>query len=130
MPDDYKNSFEDELPQLKTDDERKAVKAAVLRFVNEIRQQIVDISTKNNARVITGELEIGTEPKVVLKDNPNRKVAYLKNIGVFAFKVYGIDAETEGGFILNSSEQVLFHGTNAIAVATISGMSLLNYLDS
>ena len=130
MQDDYKNSFDNELPQLKTDDERKAVKAAVLRFVNEIRQQIVDISTKNNTRVVTGELEVSVEPKVVLKDNPNRKVAYIKNTGTFALKVYGIDVETDGGFILNSSEQVLFHGTNAIAVATISGMSSINYLDS
>lgn len=129
--DDYRDSFQNEIPSLKTDEERKAVRAAVLRFISEVKQQIIDIaSSKNKTKVVTGEYKVGTAPITIMGENPERRIAYIKNTGTSMIKIYGIDDNTNGGFTLAYSEQVTFHGTNSIQAVTLSGMSLVNYLDS
>lgn len=130
MNDTYKNGFENELPSLKTEEERRAVKAAVMRFINEVKEQIVDIANKKATKVITGKVEISSEPQVVLPKNPDRKVAYVKNYGSTIVEVFGVDEQTNGGYVLNYSEQVMIHGTNSIMAMTLSGISTINYLDS
>ena len=127
---DYDQSFENELPSLKTEEEKKAVKAAVLRFINEFREQMLNISSKNTSKVITGGIEVGTVPTIVLNENSNRKVGYVKNMGTAITRVYGVDQQSNGGYTLNMYEQVSFNGTNSIAALTLSGVSFLDFLDS
>jgi hypothetical protein len=127
---DYESSFAEELPKLKTQREREAVKAAVLRFINEIRKEIISISTKNNNMAVTGEKEVGMEVTTIVQGNENRKSLYLKNIGNVKCVVYGINEDTKGGYPLAPDENVTIHGANAIAMSTVSGVSYVSFLDT
>ncbi len=126
----YEDSFNDELPKLKSQQDKEAVRAAVLRFIHEIRKEIVNISTTNGNKAITGELQVDCEPKVVIKENQNRKTVYLKNVGKITCKIYGINEASSGSYPLEPDKEIMIQGANAIAISTVSGVGMVSFLDT
>lgn len=130
MNDHYTQSFSNELPKLKTQREKDAVRAATLRFINELRKEIIEMSTKNTTQTVTGVVEVRPEPKMAVDNRPNRKSLLIKNTGTVYCQLFGVSEETHGSFPLKPDDQVLVYGVNAIAVATVSGIGEISYLDS
>ena len=126
---DYEDNLNKDIKTPEIQD-AEALKMAISRFFNEARKQLTEMSTINTNKVISGEVEVGVSVKAILNKNQMRKVAYIKNNGMLECKVYGIDKDSTGGYILWPKQEVSIMGYNAIAVSTISGITSVCYIES
>lgn len=123
---DYGDSFKDDMPQLEAEKGDREVKAAVLRFIQEVKKQAIYLSAQVTTVNETGEMEVGTTPMTVIQQKPERRVARITNRGPITCMVYA----GEKGYPFNVGSEIIVHGSNPIEVATVSGTSVISWLDS
>lgn len=126
---DYEQDLNKDIKTPESQD-AEVLKAAITRFFNEAKKQLNEMATINTNKVISGEIEVGTAVKAILDKNQTRKVAFIKNNGMLECKVYGIDKESTGGYVLWPRQEVTIMGYNAIAVSTVSGITTVCYIES
>lgn len=125
----YEDDFASEL-QDKTPSQKNAMRAAILKIINDIKKEVQFATSNNTLKASTKEFNIGIEPVIVLQQSSSRRVAWIQNQGEIAVKMFAVNTDANGSFILYPKKKVDFRGCNPLALATVSGFSQVGILDS